>query len=55
MILSGTDIHGQRHERYLAYAVTNGVIGETLEGESVEAALRLVIGEALVKRRGEAP
>ncbi len=50
---SGTDIHGVRHETPVAYAVTNGVQGDTLGGESVEVALRLAIGEALIKR-GEA-
>ena len=46
----GTDIHGQEHERFLAYVVTGGVPGDNLQADTVEAALRLVVGEALTKR-----
>ena len=50
VIPRGTDIHGQEHERFLAYVVTDGLMGEMLRADSVENALRLVVGEALVKR-----
>lgn len=54
LVAIGTDIHGQEHERPQAYAVADGIVGETLGADSLEAALRLVIGEALAKRAEEA-
>ncbi len=48
MVGIGTDIHGEEHETPVAYAVMNGDQSET-GGESVEVALRLAIGQALVK------
>ncbi len=47
------DIHGEQHEKPHAYVITDHTPGEELGAGSIEEALRLVIGEALVKR-GEA-
>ncbi len=48
-----SDIHGEEHEAPVAYAVTKGIQHETVGAASVEVALRLAIGEALVKRGEE--
>ncbi len=53
VVPSGTDVHGDRWELPQAYAVTDHTPGEMRWADSVEEALRLVIGEVLVKRAQE--